>query len=55
VFYFRVPRQADRASRQHRVMSSSRVRFSLHISAHRGEERRKGGTGSQESKEIQGI
>lgn len=24
-------------------MSSSRVRFSLHISAHRGEERRKGG------------
>lgn len=35
-------------------MSSSRVRFSLHISAHRGEERRKGGRGSQESKEMHG-
>lgn len=36
MFYFRVPQAGRQASRQHRVMSSSRVRLSLHISAHKG-------------------
>ena len=51
VFYFRVPQAGRQASRQRRVMSSSRVRLSLHISAHKGV----GGGGVKKAKANEGV